>query len=185
MTSTCNSDLCVVYWILILSSRSVINLITLRIPATISMAVVTSATEDGSNQVIKGHGWALCAAREQKKTQFAQVSCITIYLKNVHVIIEIKITNRNNNYYVRMRSSWSAGRMWPATVFWAIYRSYVDRFIARRFLSSWWWKQYVPLNRRFLQQPHGVTSQKSAFFYRWNVWQGNRSVRRRLALVPL
>jgi hypothetical protein len=34
----------------------------------------------------------------------------------------------------------------------------------RRFLSPWWWRRYVPPKRRFLQEPHGVTSQKMAFF---------------------
>jgi hypothetical protein len=30
-----------------------------------------------------------------------------------------------------------------------------------RFLSHWWWRRYVPPKRRFLQEPHGVTSQKT------------------------
>jgi hypothetical protein len=29
--------------------------------------------------------------------------------------------------------------------------------------SLWWWRRYVPPWRRFSQEPHGVTSQKSAF----------------------
>jgi hypothetical protein len=33
-----------------------------------------------------------------------------------------------------------------------------------RFLSTWWWRRYVPKKRRFLQEPHGVTSQKTPFF---------------------
>jgi hypothetical protein len=37
-------------------------------------------------------------------------------------------------------------------------------FLARRFLSSWWWRRYLHRKRPFLQQPHGVTSQKTAFF---------------------
>jgi lambda repressor-like predicted transcriptional regulator len=36
--------------------------------------------------------------------------------------------------------------------------------IARRFLSPWRWKQYIPPKRRFLQDPRGVTSQKTALF---------------------
>jgi hypothetical protein len=31
-------------------------------------------------------------------------------------------------------------------------------------LSPWWRRQYVPPKRRFLQEPHGVTSQKTPFF---------------------
>jgi hypothetical protein len=30
-------------------------------------------------------------------------------------------------------------------------------------ISSWWWT-YVPPKRRFLQKPHSVTSQRTAFF---------------------
>jgi hypothetical protein len=30
--------------------------------------------------------------------------------------------------------------------------------------SPWWWRRYVPPKRRLLQEPHGVTSQKTAFF---------------------
>jgi hypothetical protein len=33
-----------------------------------------------------------------------------------------------------------------------------------QFLSPWWWRRYVPPKRRFLQEPHGVTSQKTPFF---------------------
>jgi hypothetical protein len=36
-------------------------------------------------------------------------------------------------------------------------------FLARRFLSPGWGRRNVLLNRRFLQEPHGVTSQKTAF----------------------
>jgi hypothetical protein len=41
--------------------------------------------------------------------------------------------------------------------------------VARRFLSSWWWRRYVPRKRRFLQEPQGVASQKTAVFRNWNV----------------
>jgi hypothetical protein len=37
-------------------------------------------------------------------------------------------------------------------------------FFVHRFLSPWWWRRYVPPERRFLQEPHGVTSQKTTFF---------------------
>jgi hypothetical protein len=33
---------------------------------------------------------------------------------------------------------------------------------ARRFLSPWWWRHYVPPKHRFLQVPHGVSFQKIA-----------------------
>jgi hypothetical protein len=36
-------------------------------------------------------------------------------------------------------------------------------FIADQFLSPWWWRHYVPPKRRFLQQPHCITSQITAF----------------------
>jgi hypothetical protein len=37
-------------------------------------------------------------------------------------------------------------------------------FLVHRFLSPWWWRRYVPPICRFLQEPHCVTSQKTAFF---------------------
>jgi hypothetical protein len=37
-------------------------------------------------------------------------------------------------------------------------------FIDNQFLSPWWWRCYIPPKRRFLQEPHGITSQKTAFF---------------------
>jgi hypothetical protein len=36
--------------------------------------------------------------------------------------------------------------------------------LVHRFLSPWWRRRYVPPKRRFLQEPHGVTSQKRPFF---------------------
>jgi hypothetical protein len=36
-------------------------------------------------------------------------------------------------------------------------------FLSRR-LPPWWWRQYVLPKRRFLQEPHGDTFQKTAFF---------------------
>jgi hypothetical protein len=38
-------------------------------------------------------------------------------------------------------------------------------FLVRRFLSPWWRRRQVPPKRRFLQEPHGVTTQKTPFFY--------------------
>jgi hypothetical protein len=40
----------------------------------------------------------------------------------------------------------------------------VALFLAHVFLSPWWRRRYVPPKRRFLQEPHGVTSQKTTFF---------------------
>jgi hypothetical protein len=37
-------------------------------------------------------------------------------------------------------------------------------FLARQFLSRWRWRRHVPMKRRFLQEPDGVTSQKTSFF---------------------
>jgi hypothetical protein len=37
-------------------------------------------------------------------------------------------------------------------------------FLVHRFLSPWWRRRQVPPKRRFLQEPHGVTTQKSPFF---------------------
>jgi hypothetical protein len=37
-------------------------------------------------------------------------------------------------------------------------------FLAHQFLLPWWWRRYVPPKHRFLQESHGVTSQKTAFF---------------------
>jgi hypothetical protein len=37
-------------------------------------------------------------------------------------------------------------------------------FLVHRFSSPWWWRCHIPPKRRFLQEPHGVTSQKTPFF---------------------
>jgi hypothetical protein len=37
-------------------------------------------------------------------------------------------------------------------------------FLVHWFLSPWCWRRYVPPKRRFLQEPHDVTFQKTAFF---------------------
>jgi hypothetical protein len=37
-------------------------------------------------------------------------------------------------------------------------------FLVRWLFWSWWLRRYVPAKRRFLQEPHGVTFQKMAFF---------------------
>jgi hypothetical protein len=37
-------------------------------------------------------------------------------------------------------------------------------FLVHRLLSPWWWRHQVPPKHRFLQEPHGVTSQKTPFF---------------------
>jgi hypothetical protein len=36
-------------------------------------------------------------------------------------------------------------------------------FVVRCFVSPWWWRSRVPPKRRFSQDPHGVTSEKTAF----------------------
>jgi hypothetical protein len=42
---------------------------------------------------------------------------------------------------------------------WYFFAAYVGRF-----LSPWWRRRQVPPKRRFLQEPHGVTTQKTPFF---------------------
>jgi hypothetical protein len=37
-------------------------------------------------------------------------------------------------------------------------------YLAHRIFPTWWWRRYIPQERRFLQDPDGVTSQKTAFF---------------------
>jgi hypothetical protein len=37
-------------------------------------------------------------------------------------------------------------------------------FLVHRFLSPWWWRSSVPPKRRFLQEPHTVTSYKTPLF---------------------
>jgi hypothetical protein len=37
-------------------------------------------------------------------------------------------------------------------------------FLVHRFLPLWWRRCQVPPKRRFLQEPHGVTTQKTPFF---------------------
>jgi hypothetical protein len=57
-------------------------------------------------------------------------------------------------------------------------------FLVHRFLSPWWRRRQVPPKRRFLQEPHGVTSQKTPLFQFCLSWKcmktastvsGNRS----------
>jgi hypothetical protein len=37
-------------------------------------------------------------------------------------------------------------------------------FLVHRLLSPWWWRRNVPPKRRFLQEPHALSSQKKALF---------------------
>jgi hypothetical protein len=37
-------------------------------------------------------------------------------------------------------------------------------FVVHRLLSPWWRRRQIPPKRRFLQEPHGVTTQKTQFF---------------------
>jgi hypothetical protein len=39
-----------------------------------------------------------------------------------------------------------------------------NMFLVRWLLSTWRWRQNIPLKRWFLQEPYSVTSQKMAFF---------------------
>jgi hypothetical protein len=41
-------------------------------------------------------------------------------------------------------------------------------FLVHRFLSPWWWMRYVPPKSLFLQEQHGVTSQRTSFF-NWDI----------------
>jgi hypothetical protein len=47
-------------------------------------------------------------------------------------------------------------------------------FLVHRFLSPWWRRRHVSPKRRYLQEPHGVTSQKTPFFivYSWLQFSG-------------
>jgi hypothetical protein len=36
--------------------------------------------------------------------------------------------------------------------------------LASWLFPAWWWSRYVPPKRRFLQEPHGVTSQETTLF---------------------
>jgi hypothetical protein len=48
------------------------------------------------------------------------------------------------------------------TIFWDVV---LCRFcVSRRFVSLWRWRRYVPPKRRFTQDLHGSTSQKTKFF---------------------
>jgi hypothetical protein len=46
-------------------------------------------------------------------------------------------------------------------------------FLVHRFLSPWWRRRQVPPKRRFLQEPHGVTTQRTPFFNSCIYWQTN------------
>jgi hypothetical protein len=35
-------------------------------------------------------------------------------------------------------------------------------FLVHQLLSPWWWRRWVPPKRRFLKEPRGITSQKTA-----------------------
>jgi hypothetical protein len=45
-----------------------------------------------------------------------------------------------------------------------MHRLRLTLFLVHWFSSHWWWRRYIPPKRRFLQEPHGVTSQKTVFF---------------------
>jgi hypothetical protein len=57
-------------------------------------------------------------------------------------------------------------------------------FLARRFLSLWWWRRYRPNKVQLLLEPHDVTSQKTAFsvwithrvmkYIAWSCWNSPR-----------
>jgi hypothetical protein len=49
-----------------------------------------------------------------------------------------------------------------------------NAFLARWFLSPWWWRQCIPLKCWFLQEPHMITSQKAAFFNNSFAWKINK-----------
>jgi hypothetical protein len=55
-------------------------------------------------------------------------------------------------------------------------------FPARWFFSHGWWRRYVLPKRQFLQELHGITSQKIAFFRMYRV---QNSVRRPAILISL
>jgi hypothetical protein len=38
-------------------------------------------------------------------------------------------------------------------------------------IAPWWRRRYVPPKRQFLQEPHGVTSQKTSFFIFEVIWE--------------
>jgi hypothetical protein len=48
-------------------------------------------------------------------------------------------------------------------------------FLVHRFLSPWWRRRQVPPKHRFLQEPHGVTTQKTPFFMSQIVYILNRN----------
>jgi hypothetical protein len=45
-------------------------------------------------------------------------------------------------------------------------------FLACWFFPPWWWRGYSAQKRRFLQEPHGITSQKTAFLHNSYLFQG-------------
>jgi hypothetical protein len=51
------------------------------------------------------------------------------------------------------------------------------QFLVHQFLSPWWWRLYVPPKRRFLQEPHDVTPQKTVLFIgrACSTWQFNNT----------
>jgi hypothetical protein len=59
-------------------------------------------------------------------------------------------------------SSCKNPRFFAACIGWQLL---IMLFLAHRILSPWLWRRYVPPTRLFFQEPHGVTSQKTEFFY--------------------
>jgi hypothetical protein len=55
-------------------------------------------------------------------------------------------------------------------------------FLVHRFLSPWWRRRHVPPKRRFLQEPHGVTTQKTPFFIVTAVKTSNLPYKEKLCL---
>jgi hypothetical protein len=52
------------------------------------------------------------------------------------------------------------------------------RRVAWWFLSLWWWRRDFPPKCRFLQEPHGIRSQKTAFFIATAVKTSNHTENR-------
>jgi hypothetical protein len=91
---------------------------------------------------------------------------------------------RQSHFFYRVRSHgirghevcWKAGALFPicfVLISYCMIRGFfaacftckllLTLFLARRFLSPWRCRRYVPPKRRFIQKPHGVISQKTAF----------------------
>jgi hypothetical protein len=93
-------------------------------------------------------------------------SSSTIRVTRIGEVGTLAVTS--NRRMPRRNTMWEQKR--SHIVFFTVCVSYyllLTLFLVHRFLSPWWWRWYIRPKHQFLQEPHGITSEKMLFFMRW------------------